>query len=297
MPPELARAGLVRIDTTRQLNLPEVERFVANADLSFVEGEVQGVSYDVAAESLVVDVLDVPNVPPTETKVSVRLDTTSERSTITLPVRVESSSEPARDGYRGGVALSSSCTAGFNVTVGGTRGMTTAGHCSNTSSYQDFGTTNWVSMTFQAESRSPTGDVQWHTIPVQPGWAFYGSSTTTTSLVTGRILRSSQSGQYLCHRGSATGYSCGTVTSINFAPSWGGACLGNPCSPTWIRMAGSGLRCYPGDSGGVVFTGGRAAGLYKGQSSSGTTAAACNWMVHMPIDRLSEIGATLLVSP
>ena len=62
-------------------------------------------------------------------------------------------------------------------------------------------------------------------------------------------------------------------------------------------MSGKSLKCYSGDSGGVVFLAGKAYGLFKGSSSSGPQAADCSWGVHMPIDYLSEIGATLLVAP
>lgn len=192
----------------------------------------------------------------------------------------------------------SSCTAGFNVIVNGVRGMTTAGHCSSSQSYRAFGSTTWVGTTYRSQAWNRLADVQWHSLVATPGTLFHGQSTTTTTTLVGRQLRTVQGGNWACHRGKTTGYSCGTVVQINYQPTYSGACNGQTCAATFMVVQSSSLKCYLGDSGGPVFSGGYAYGWYKGQSSSGTTAADCNSMHYMAVDYLSQIsGATLLTSP
>ncbi|MEV4475910.1 hypothetical protein [Nonomuraea sp. NPDC049504] len=57
---------------------------------------------------------------------------------------------------------------------------------------------------------------------------------------------------------------------------------------------GDGLKCYPGDSGGPWFNANKAYGIYKGQSSTGTGTAGCNWAVYMAINYISTINVSLM---
>ena len=59
-------------------------------------------------------------------------------------------------------------------------------------------------------------------------------------------------------------------------------------------MEGSTLKCYIGDSGGPWFNNGYAYGTYYGQSSSGTTAAACNYAFYMASNYITSFGLTIL---
>lgn len=292
------------------LNAGQIVEAVQSADVSSaVTGVVEGVGYDMKSRSLVAEVHTPeghgqrsPTAGPHGTVVA----TLESGRSVSLPlIQKVSNGAPAGDGYRGGVDLrivasgiTYICTSGFNVvTSGGTRGMTTSAHCRDSQTYQLFGSTSWSAMTFQAASLAQTSDLQWHTTSTQPGWAFYGSSTSSTVSVTGRVLRTSQAGDYVCHRGQRTENSCGTVTDVAFAPSYSGACgSSGSCFAAFAKVEGPNLRCYPGDSGGPVYSGGLAYGWYKGQSSTGTTAADCNYMFHMTSDYVGTVGASILIS-
>jgi hypothetical protein len=91
-------------------------------------------------------------------------------------------------------------------------------------------------------------------------------------------------GGFVCHRGKTTGYSCGTIVSKTFQPTWANACFGVTCASVWIRVQGANLKCYPGDSGGPWFLNNTAYGIYKGQSSSGPAVGNCNWAVYSAAD-------------
>ncbi len=201
------------------------------------------------------------------------------------PVRFDMIDAPAGDGHTRGGANLSTCTSGFSVNSGsGCNGFITAGHCGDTQTYYEFGGTSYAA-TFQSEIRDANQDVQWHTTSHIEYPQFYASSTSTYRTLTGQVNRSSQSaGNYVCHRGKTTGYSCGYIDTTSYRPTWANACNGVTCSSTWIKVSGGSLECYPGDSGGPWFNGYNAYGIYKGQSSSGTTSADCNWAVYMAID-------------
>lgn len=183
---------------------------------------------------------------------------------------------------------------GFTVkNSSGTRGFLTAGHCGNTQTYYESATISYSS-NYQTEIRDADQDVQWHTTPTHSVYAqFYAYSDLRT--VTDTEPRSAQAvGDYVCHRGKATGYSCGNIESTNYQPTWTNACPGTTCSSVWIKVSGSSLECYPGDSGGPWFNAYTAYGIYKGQSSTGTTAADCNWAVYMAINYVSGLGVSVL---
>ncbi|WP_166354300.1 hypothetical protein [Phytoactinopolyspora limicola] len=211
-----------------------------------------------------------------------------------LPTAIESYADPTENGNRGGLSLTS-CTSGFTVrNPAGTRGFLTAGHCSRSQSYQLFGSSTWHSTTFRSELFNGYADVQWHSISGRTVFpSFFMSSTSTPTSLTGYTMRGNQGGKYVCHRGKATRYSCGTVNHTSYAP--GNNICNGPCSNTYVRTAGSQLRCYRGDSGGPVALGGSAYGIYKGQSSSGTSASNCNFMFHMPIQYAFNLGISLLM--
>jgi hypothetical protein len=205
------------------------------------------------------------------------------RELLQVPLRIETVETPVGDGHTRGGADLSTCTAGFVVRhpLTGTRGYITAGHCGNNQTYFEFGGVSY-STTFVDEIRDADQDVQWHTTPHIEQPRFYASSTTSHRPLNSRRTRSEQSvGGYVCHRGKTTGYSCGTIQTKTFAPSYANACPGTTCSPVWIRVSGSNLKCFPGDSGGPWFLVYTAYGIYKGQSSSGTTAAGCTWAFYM----------------
>lgn len=200
-----------------------------------------------------------------------------------LPVRIESVDAPVGDGHTRGGASLSTCTSGFVVRhpSTGTRGYITAGHCGNNQTYFEYGGVSY-STNFIDQIRDANQDVQWHTTPHLELPRFYASSTTSHRPLLAKKNRSSQAlFSYVCHRGKTTGYSCGIIVSKWFKPTYANACPGVTCASVWIRVAGSSLKCFPGDSGGPWFLVYTAYGIYKGQSSSGTSAGGCNWAFYM----------------
>ncbi|MFQ5526715.1 MAG: S1 family peptidase [Thermoanaerobaculia bacterium] len=197
-------------------------------------------------------------------------------------IRFEEIDVPASDGHTRGGANLSTCTSGFAVRHAvGVKGYITAGHCGNNQTYSEFGGVSYGT-TFVDEIRDSNQDVQWHTTPHWELPHFYASSTTSYRTLQAQRSRNAQSvGGYVCHRGMTTGYSCGTIQTKNFQPTYANACPGTTCSSVWIRVSGPSLECFPGDSGGPWFLWLTAYGIYKGQSSSGTTAAGCNWAFYM----------------
>ncbi len=89
-----------------------------------------------------------------------------------------------------------------------------------------------------------------------------------------------RAGDYVCHRGETTGYSCSTVQLTDFAPA--GDLCGGPCLPTWVAVAGP--KCKGGDSGAPVFLGGTAFGMVKGGSYR--PDGSCAFYFYMSLDYL-----------
>lgn len=293
--PELSRPQ-VRIDTAALLNSRDSTVLVEAIEIpSSLDGLVDGLSYNPATNNIEFDVLSSAAIDSTEAMLNAQTADAAKNLNRPVPgIVVRGKETGASDGHSGGLHLTS-CTSGFAVKVGSTEGLSTAGHCGNTQSYKNYSSSNWYALTYKAEKRNATADVQWHTTNIGVYPRFIASSESTYRTVTGKVTRANQNGDYICHRGKATGYSCGTVQSNAYKLTYSNACNGVTCSATWVRTTGSSLECYPGDSGGVVFNSGLAYGLYKGQTSSGTSASACTEMYHMPIDYLSGISATLLV--
>ncbi len=207
-------------------------------------------------------------------------------------VRIDFIDSPLTDqSVRGGSALTD-CTSGFVVAnSAGTRGFVTAGHCGNTETYTDFDGTVTTS-TFQSETFDADQDFQWHTTPQTEVPEFYADLITSARVLTGRRLRSSTAvGNTTCHRGATSGYSCGSVQSTTYQPTYAGACNGFTCTSTYISVTGTGLTCAGGDSGGPWFNGQTAFGIHK----AGNTP--CTLAVYTSTDYLSGTGVSLVFGP
>jgi hypothetical protein len=286
----------VRVDRSAKLTAAQSVALVEAVKIpEQLAGAVDGISYDVATNTVT---LDVASTTARSTQTATVLDTAVAAAARSLAVsspRIALNSKGTRvsDGHSGGLHLTT-CTTGFAVSVGGTQGITTAGHCGDTQSYKNYCCTNWWPIYFQSEARTASADVQWHTTNIGVFPRFTASSETSYRTLTGSVLRTGQAGHYVCHRGKTTAYSCGTVQSNAYRLTYANACPGTTCNATWVRLTGASLLCYPGDSGGVVFNAYNAYGLYKGQASSGTAVGDCSEMFYMPIDYISAIGATLL---
>ncbi|MEV0306896.1 S1 family peptidase [Nonomuraea fuscirosea] len=288
----------VALEAGARFSLIEAEKIIdSTGDTLDTHGAVEGVFYDATNERFVLDMVGAATGDRSAEEVTASLRATLPAS---LPGEIRSADirltpQSAADGQRGGLRMDT-CTSGFSVrNAAGIEGILTAGHCGNTQRYRYYNSSTWVPTSFRSQARNAASDVQWHTRPSNVAHPrFHASSTTATRTVTGRVVRSGQNGDYVCHRGKATGYSCGTVSTISYRPTWDNACNGQTCAATWIRVSGANLKCYPGDSGGPWFNAGRAYGIYKGQSSTGTGTAGCNWAVYMAINYTSNINVSLL---
>lgn len=209
------------------------------------------------------------------------------------PVRIETVATRMSDAdVRGGSKITSSggyCTSGFTVkNSAGTTGMTTSAHCEGINTYYNPNGTTIALTHTGVEIKDADQDVEVHTSGYTERAEFYADSATTARIVTGRRLQSSTAaGNQVCHRGAATGYSCGLVGLTNYKPTYAGACGTVACSSVWITVDGdSQTACYQGDSGGPVFASQTAFGLLKGTSASGTAKGQCSFFIYMSTDRL-----------
>ena len=200
-----------------------------------------------------------------------------QKTNIQLPehievIRVDGLSREVANIYAG-LALSNSCTSGFSVKhSNGTKGVTTAGHCSNSQSY------NSVNLPFQSGTWGGTYDVQWHTAPgfTMRNLAWDG---TWNRYIYGEKHRNNQYvGQYVCKYGNSTGGGCGNITSTTF-------------NGTYIRVhSDSADLAEPGDSGGPWFSGNTAYGLFTGDIEPGNDA------YYMAINYIDILGLDVLTN-
>jgi hypothetical protein len=180
------------------------------------------------------------------------------------------------------------CTTGFVVTDGTRTGVATAAHCPDQVSYGEPGRKD-APLEFVGQWGWAYRDVQIHAsaTPLQPLFFADSAKTVARPVVTWRNRASTRAGDFVCHRGERTGYSCGEVEMTDFAPA--GDLCGGPCEPTWVTVGGP--HCRSGDSGSPVFNGSVAFGILKGGSyrPDGT----CNFYFYMSTDYLPD-GWTLL---
>lgn len=183
------------------------------------------------------------------------------------------------------------CTTGFAVTDGTRHGLTTAAHCADQMIYADpHGGT--VPLDYLGQWGWGYQDVQIGLSRDPPAATLYDDAAKTFErpVLTQRTRAATRAGDYVCHRGETTGYSCSTVQLTDFAPA--GDLCGGPCLPTWVAVAGP--KCKGGDSGAPVFLGGTAFGMVKGGSYR--PDGSCAFYFYMSLDYLPP-GWTLLRAP
>lgn len=173
------------------------------------------------------------------------------------------------------------CTSGFVVTDGERSALATAAHCPDELTYYspDGGT---VTLPFLVQSGLAYQDVQINLSPGSDAPLFYADrgADSLRRLVTWRNRDSTRAGDFVCHFGESSGYSCAEVVLTDYAPP--GDLCGGPCEPTWITVAGP--NCIPGDSGGPVFSGEIAFGIAKGINR--TSSGQCLFYYYMSTDYL-----------
>jgi streptogrisin C len=173
------------------------------------------------------------------------------------------------------------CTTAFVVTNGVTTAITTAAHCPDELTYVDRdGTT--LTLPLIGSWGAAYQDVQINGSPDSPEPLFYSNrgAGTLRRLVTWRNVASTRAGDFVCHYGESSGYSCSIVELTDYAPS--GELCGGPCSPNWVTVRGP--HCIPGDSGGPVFSGAVAFGIAKGVNR--TSGGQCLFYYYMSTDYL-----------
>lgn len=181
------------------------------------------------------------------------------------------------------------CTTAFVVTNGETNAITTAAHCPDELTYVERDGT-MVALPMIGSWGAGYQDVQINGSADSPEPLFYSNrgAGTLRQLVSWRNAASTRAGDFVCHYGESSGYSCATVELTDYAPP--GDLCGGPCSPTWVTVRGP--TCIAGDSGGPVFSGEIAFGIAKGINRE---QGRCLFYYYMSTDYLPA-GWHLLVS-
>jgi hypothetical protein len=184
------------------------------------------------------------------------------------------------------------CTTAFVVTNGEMNAITTAAHCPDQLTYVDRdGST--VMLPMIGSWGAGYQDVQINGSPDSPSPYFYSNrgAGTLRRLVSWRNVATTRAGEFVCHYGESSGYSCATVELTDYAPP--GDLCGGPCSPTWVTVKGP--TCIPGDSGGPVFSGEVAFGIAKGVNRS--SGGQCLFYYYMSTDYLPTPWRLLVAGP
>ncbi len=210
------------------------------------------------------------------------------RANIKLPpfvqiIEVDKLSTETTDIFAG-LSLST-CTSGFSVQNGsGTKGITTAGHCNSSQSY------NGSNLPFQGAAYGGQYDFQWHTAPgfTVRNLAFDGSNNR---YIYGTKHRDNQYvGEWVCAYGKVSGYRCGQISDKNFQPHPPGCyyCF----TSTFIRVHRDGVALggQGGDSGGPWMYGNTAYGIHHGKVDSNGDG------IYMAINYVSYLGLTVLTN-
>ena len=173
------------------------------------------------------------------------------------------------------------CTTAFIVTDGSRTGVATAAHCPDELVYRAEDGSE-VALPFAGQWGLAYQDVQINLSPDTYEPLFYANrgAGSLRRLATWRNRDSTRAGDFVCHYGESSGYSCAEVELTDYAPP--GTLCGGPCEPTWITVKGP--QCIPGDSGGPVFSGAVAFGIAKGINRS--SAGGCNFYYYMSTDYL-----------
>lgn len=176
------------------------------------------------------------------------------------------------------------CTSGFGVTDGTRTGIATAAHCPDELTFKEPDGAV-IPLPFVAQWGARTQDVQVNLGPSGQDSSFFADrrSGMMRRLAGARSRLSTRAGEWLCHYGESSGYSCAEVELTNFAPP--GALCGGACAPTWVTVRTH--DCRSGDSGGPVFSGDIAFGITKGGSGGNNTLGTkCNFYFYMSTDFL-----------
>lgn len=189
----------------------------------------------------------------------------------------------------GGLGLNP-CTSAFAVQDSqGVRGVSTAGHCSESYSLSY----NSIDLPLQSWLKWAYYDVGWHTAP---GLTVTNQIRTNIlgdlRRVTGTNPRSTQViGGYVCKYGVVTYYTCGYISSKTFTSS-----AVSYSAATFIRVNNTNVN-YPdlsdnGDSGGPWFLTNTAYGIHHGSPGDDPNDA-----IYMAVNYVDGLGVTVVLNP
>jgi streptogrisin C len=184
------------------------------------------------------------------------------------------------------------CTTAFVITNGEANAITTAAHCPDELTYVDRDGSS-VTLPMIGSWGAAYQDVQINGSPDSPDPLFYSNrgAGSLRRLVSWRNLASTRAGDFVCHYGESSGYSCSTIELTDYAPP--ADLCGGPCSPTWVTVKGP--NCIAGDSGGPVFSGAIAFGIAKGVNRAGS--GQCLFYYYMSTDYLPPPWRLLVAGP
>jgi hypothetical protein len=180
------------------------------------------------------------------------------------------------------------CTTGFVVTDGARTGILSAAHCPDQLSYRD---PDGIDEPLALVGKWGTAyqDVQVSTAAqaLMPLFLADPKGGDIRPLTGARSRGETRAGDFICHGGIRSGYSCAEVEFTDYAPH--PDVCGALCDPAWVTVAGP--SCGRGDSGGPVFSGTIAYGITKGVSRA--PDGRCGFYFYMSTDYLPT-GWTLL---
>ena len=192
---------------------------------------------------------------------------------LPFSVTLDSASQPSA--IYGGELINNGqiipCTSGFAVVDGETRGMLTAGHCGEITRHWRSRTSAWQGNNYIATHQDTVlgdnGDSAWYTTEQDEADNFYFSTNFTRDVI-GYESRANMEGDYVCHFGIKSGYSCGEVVSTTHDPNYG-ICGSDGCDHRWVKVEGETLKACSGDSGGPWFQDRTAYGIMSGTENGG----------------------------
>ena len=174
-----------------------------------------------------------------------------------------------------------SCSIGFSVTRGATKGFATAGHCGGAGAGVSLG---GVGVGSVQGSSFPTNDYAWAN--VRSSDTLYGlvnQYNGYASVVRGSI--ESGTGAAICRSGYASGWRCGTITATNVTVNYSaGAVFG-------LRQSSACLT--QGDSGGSWIVGNQAQGVSSGGQLAAGSPPLSNCTIANPVSYYQRINPIL----
>lgn len=173
------------------------------------------------------------------------------------------------------------CTSGFTATKRGTAsyGIITAAHCikNDADVLRVSSMTPRVILSLGPRQHGPYVDAMFYSIPAGHGHQAlddYQCDETDPCDVSHTVARGRMMSAPVCHYGTMTQETCGTVSSINFWPGNNASCA-SQCGNTFVKVTGPHLRVCEGDSGGPVYYGSTAGNKAYGILSGGSDVKDC----------------------